>query len=226
MPPIAPQEVRTLSWQASVAVVAIVIEMRAIRSDVQYGMVARCCTAARSKNESTTCTVVSYIQQYGRGPAAVRTCQNLPHPSGKNERGRLRGLGASDSVNTSEVGYAGGRAKREIRIERLELLDEPSSRTIMAVRTGSSGRDTGRWSEVFFTSVSARGVSGQRGFSGLPRAATGSETRVASSIGLRLSRYKSVAAASQMPFEGKGAHHRMLPAVGHVLVKRCKCSGS
>ncbi|KAH9018702.1 hypothetical protein EDB85DRAFT_1897010 [Lactarius pseudohatsudake] len=98
------------------------------------------------------------------------------------------------------------------------VLSFLTSRIIMAVRTGSNGRDTARWCEVFLTSVSARGISGQRGFSGLPRAAAGSETRVASSISPRLSRYKSAAAASQMSSGRKRASHRMLPVVEHVLV--------
>ncbi|KAH9054812.1 hypothetical protein EDB87DRAFT_1580254 [Lactarius vividus] len=89
MPPITPQEVRTLSWQASVAVVAIVIETRVIKIDVinviceavavQYGMAARCCTATRSENESTTCTVPyntsdSALEDLGQLLEPVRTC--------------------------------------------------------------------------------------------------------------------------------------------------------
>ncbi len=64
------------------------------------------------------------------------------------------------------------------------------SRECAIVHPYSGGRDTGRWSRIFFMStfgVSAASVSRPRAFSGLPSSVTG----VASSVSLRLSRYRS-----------------------------------
>ncbi|KAH9172706.1 hypothetical protein EDB89DRAFT_1905812 [Lactarius sanguifluus] len=107
----------------------------------------------------------------GFDPSNIATqgplCLRLSHPWAAHAR-LFQWLGP-------EVGYARGRAKREIRIECLELLDEPfhygcahGVAQAGRVAEGSSGRDTSRWSEVFFTTVSARGVSGHEGFSGCP----------------------------------------------------------